>query len=59
MIKHYCKNFPNSEYCQMLFQKIERQDLDQKVFKLLDDPSKCDIILDGLVNYVSEESNKV
>ncbi len=43
----------------MLFQKIERQDLDQKVFKLLDDPSKCDIILDGLVNYVSEESNKV
>lgn len=59
MIKHYCKNFPNSEYCQMLFQKIERKDLDSKVFKLLDDPNKCDIILDGLVNYLSEENKKV
>lgn len=43
----------------MLFQKIERKDLDERVFKLLDDPAKCDKILDGIVNYISEENNKV
>jgi len=58
MIKHYCRNFPNSEYCQMLFQKIERRDLDDRVFKLLDDPVKCDLIFDGLVNYLSEDDSK-
>lgn len=59
MLKHYCKHFPNSEYCQMLFQKIERNDLDQRVFNLLDDPQKCDLILDGLVNYLSDENKKI
>lgn len=42
----------------MLFQKIERRDLDDRVFKLLDDPVKCDLIFDGLVNYLSEDDSK-
>jgi hypothetical protein len=58
MLKHYCKNFPGSDYCVKLFQRIEKNELDGKVFKLLDDPEKCDIILDGIVNYLNDDKDK-
>ena len=55
LIKHYCKHLPQSEYCQMLFQKIERKDLDHKVFSVMDDPHKCDLLLEGLINSVGDQ----